>query len=106
MSTDDPIADISGEAASASELRRRSPGLWARQSGLRASAGASLARGINLILGLGTSIFLARSLGPEQRGNLAVVLSLLVFSIRTCLAALRDPKPSVSESAVHQVAAA
>jgi O-antigen/teichoic acid export membrane protein len=82
MSTDDPIADISGEAASASELRRRSPGLWARQTGLRASAGASLARGINLILGLGTSIFLARSLGPEQRGNLAVVLSLAGLGIQ------------------------
>jgi O-antigen/teichoic acid export membrane protein len=82
MSTDDPIADVSGEAASAGELRRRSPGLWARQSGLRASAGASVARGINLVLGLGTSIFLARSLGPEQRGNLAVVMSLAGLGIQ------------------------
>jgi len=83
MSTEDPIADISGEAASAGELRRSAPGLWARQSGLRASAGASIARGTNLFLGLGTSILLARTLGPEQRGNLAVVMSLAGLGIQT-----------------------
>jgi O-antigen/teichoic acid export membrane protein/SAM-dependent methyltransferase len=82
MSTDDPIADISGEAASAGELRRHSSGLWARQSGLRASAGASIARGINLVLGLGTSVILARSLGPEHRGNLAVVMALAGLGIQ------------------------
>lgn len=79
MSTEDPIADISGEAASAGELRRRAPVLWARQFGLKASAGASIARATNIFLGIGTSIFLARTLGPEQRGNMAVVMSLVVL---------------------------
>jgi carbon starvation protein len=37
---------------------------------------------------------------------LVVVLSLLVFSIRTCLAALRDPEPSVSEAPRQMVTAA
>jgi carbon starvation protein len=37
---------------------------------------------------------------------LLVVLSLLVFSVRTCLAALRDPAPSVSEAPVQMVPAA
>jgi carbon starvation protein len=36
---------------------------------------------------------------------LAVVLSLLFFTVRTCLAALRDPLPSVSETPVQLVAA-
>jgi carbon starvation protein len=36
---------------------------------------------------------------------LAVVLSLLFFTVRTCLAALRDPQPSVSETPVQMVAA-
>jgi carbon starvation protein len=37
---------------------------------------------------------------------LVVVLSLLVFSVRTCFAALRDPAPSVSEAPVQMTAAA
>jgi carbon starvation protein len=36
---------------------------------------------------------------------LVVVLSLLVFSVRTCLAALRNPEPSVSETPLQRVAA-
>lgn len=36
---------------------------------------------------------------------LAVVLSLLYFTIRTCIAALREDRPSVSESPAHMVAA-
>jgi O-antigen/teichoic acid export membrane protein/SAM-dependent methyltransferase len=82
MSTDNPIADISGEVASAGELHQRRSRLWARQSELRASVGAAIARGVNLVLGLGTSIILARSLGPEHRGTLAVVMSLTGLGIQ------------------------
>ncbi|HEX7871303.1 MAG TPA: carbon starvation CstA family protein [Sphingobium sp.] len=36
---------------------------------------------------------------------LAVVLSLLLFTIRTCIAAYRDPRPSANETPAHAVAA-
>jgi hypothetical protein len=36
---------------------------------------------------------------------LVVVLSLLVFSVRTCLAALRNPAPSVNEAPLQMVPA-
>lgn len=82
MGTKDTIAGNSGEAPLVGIPGWRSRWDWARRSGLRASAGASVARAINLVLGLGTSIFLARSLGPGQRGDLAVVTSLSGLGIQ------------------------